>query len=232
MLDQAVRYGAILAQPEFKRGGKLLEIGSGSRGIAAFNLKEAVGVDPLFREKPAPGLIAIQASATALPLRTGCFDRVVCSDVLEHLDASDRPAAIWEMIRVARGTIFLACPCGDGARKVDRRLAGLYRFSRIRWPDWLEEHLQKRIPDADQIRDALLQQGATWREISGESTLMHFIVSLLISSRFLNRLWASIFSGKPRRVDLFARLRLMPHSRPYRRLWVIHTAGEGQSKTV
>jgi hypothetical protein len=99
-------------------------------------------------------------------------------------------------------------------------------------PDWLEEHLQKKIPDADEIRKALLQQGATWREIIGESTLMHFIISLLISSRFLNRLWALIFSGKPRRAESFAGLRLLPNSRPYRRLWIIHAAGEGQSKTV
>lgn len=221
MLDQAIRYGAILAQPEFGENGRILEVGSGSRGLTVFIRDPVIGVDVGFREKPDALIMAIRAPATALPLRDKCLEQVVCSDVLEHMGKEDRPKAIEEMIRVTKGTFFLACPCGRGAHRIDRWLLRAYRVLSIKPPDWLEEHLRMGIPEPEDIRDVLKSQTLSWREEKGESTFVHAKVSLLISARFLNNLWSSIIRNRADLAGRIARWAKFPGVSPYRRLWIV-----------
>lgn len=47
-------------------------------------------------------------SVYALPFEDGAFDAVICSEVLEHLDAPDR--ALEEVLRVARRVAFVTVP--------------------------------------------------------------------------------------------------------------------------
>jgi ubiquinone/menaquinone biosynthesis C-methylase UbiE len=47
-------------------------------------------------------LFVLQASATALPLRAGTFDAVLCSHLLKHLSAQDLRAVLHEVHRVLR----------------------------------------------------------------------------------------------------------------------------------
>ncbi len=221
MLDQAIRFGAILAQPEFDGEGTILEVGSGSQGISAFLTDKVVGVDVAFAEAPTRGMIAVRASALHLPLRDGSFDRVVCSDMMEHLTALERPEAVQELLRVTNRHLFIACPCDEAARRADEQLMKLYRWLGILPPEWLEDHLQKRIPDSREIEEPLGERKARWKAITGESTASHFIVSLLISMRWLNRIWARIFSYKPDRAKVLARCRLLRSRRHYRKMWLI-----------
>lgn len=221
MLDQAIRFGAILAQPEFEKGGNLLEVGSGSRGISALINEKVIAIDVAFTERPAPGMTAVKASATHLPLRGNCFDRAVCSDMLEHLVADQRSGAIAELLRVTRRTLFLACPCDEHARRTDERLARLYKTLRITPPEWLSDHLQKIIPDSQAIRNILAAQGANWREITGESAGAHFLVSLLISSKILNRFWALLFTNRADRAKRLGEWGWIRGRKHYRKLWVI-----------
>lgn len=221
MLDQAIRFGAILAQPEFQGAGNLLEVGSGSRGITAFLKEPVIGVDVKFVGQLSPNLTPLKASATDLPFRNGSFDRVVCSDMLEHLESHQRKIAIMELLRITKGTLFLAFPCDDAARRMDRRLSSIYKSFGVKTPDWLEDHLHKVIPDSETIRQALIEQHAAHREISGESALMHFLVSLLTSMKILNRLWEKIFGGKPERIQRFATMPILRMGWHYRKLWVI-----------
>lgn len=221
MLDQAIRFGAILSQPEFSRSGVLLEVGSGQQGISAFMEERVIGVDIRFGGNPAQEITPIKASATALPLGDACFDRVICSDMLEHLTTDDRPRAIDELIRMTKGTLFLACPCGEAARRADEWLGKLYRFMDITPPGWLEEHLGRRIPDPEEITEALRRLGLSWREVPGESAITHVIVSLLIGFKFLNTFWRSIFQKRADRARRIASLGSFLGTSPYRRLWVV-----------
>jgi len=221
MLDQAIRFGAIFAQPEFRAGGKTLEVGSGSRGLAAFTKDPVIGVDIAFENRPCANLSAIRASATNLPLFDATFDRVVCSDMLEHLHPSQRKDAIRELLRVTRGTLFLACPCDEGARQVEDRLSKLYQMLGVSAPDWLQDHLRKVIPDSDAIRQTLDEHKASWREITGESTTAHFFVSLLISIKIINRLWEFIFRGRANAAKRLGSARILVGRRHYRKLWVV-----------
>ncbi len=224
MLDQAIRFGAILAQPEFSASGSILEVGSGSLGITAFINEPVVGVDVCFNRAPAEGMKGITASVTALPFADRSFDRVICSDMLEHIPENVRPAAIKELIRVTRRTLFLACPCGEEARRMDGWLSRLYRFFTLPVPDWLEEHQAETIPDPEAIQSVLSESGVPYREIGGESALAHFVISLLISTKFMNNVWKSIFQDRPDRAVNAAHLARFPGSTAYRRLWIINAA--------
>ncbi len=222
MLDQSLRFGAVLSQPEFNNGGTLLEVGSGPRGITAFVEDSVVGVDVHFSEKLSTGMTAIKASSTALPLQDESFDRVVCSDMLEHLSANERELAISELLRVTRKTLFLTCPCGEGSRRVDGWLAKLYQTLGIPMPDWLKEHLEKKVPDPEEIRDVLEEQKTTFSEHVRETTFIYLLVGLMSSSRILNKFWQSIFSGRPDRAKKLAKLNLFSEMAPCRRLWVVN----------
>ncbi|RJP72891.1 MAG: class I SAM-dependent methyltransferase [Candidatus Zixiibacteriota bacterium] len=224
MLDQAIRFGAILAQPEFEAAGRLLEVGSGFRGITAFVRQPVVGVDVNFSETPTATLTALRASATELPLKDRSFDGVVCSDMLEHLPEGTRAAAIREMLRVTRGALFLACPCGRSARRVDALLGRLYRALRVPLPAWLQEHLALGLPEPAAIRRALNETGARWREIPGENALMHFLVVLLISTRIFNRFWNCWLYRNPGAARRLGTSSLLSGRRLYRRLWVVQPA--------
>lgn len=221
MLDKSLRFGAILLQPEFNRGGSLLEVGSGSKGIAAFVRDPVVGVDICFTEKPANGMIAIQASSAALPFADESFERVVSSDMLEHLDFEERALAIREMMRVTKRTLFITCPCGEGARLADRRLANLFSALRLPVQEWLKEHLDKRVPDPEEIEDTLHELNVEFKEIPLETIFLYSLVGLLSSNRGLNALWDSIFSGRPDRARSIAQWNLLPQLKSCRRLWVI-----------
>ncbi|MCX6638948.1 MAG: methyltransferase domain-containing protein [bacterium] len=229
MLDQAIRFGAILSQHEFQSGGLLLEVGSGSRGITDFVAENVIGVDIAFAQKPAFGLKAIKASATALPFKDNRCDRVISSDMLEHLSGEQRPAAIREMLRVTGGTLLMACPCGEPARRIDHYIAELYHLLKINPPDWLQEHLQQKLPDAATIRDILTNNGVAFKEIPGESTLTHFLVSLLISTNWLNRFWSRLFLRQPERACNLSRLPLLRLGQDYRTLWVVRFTPEHSS---
>jgi hypothetical protein len=221
MLDQAIRFGAIISQPKFKSGGRLLEVGSGDEGISVFIDDPVIGADIAFRDVSNLAIKAIKASALKLPFGDAAFERVVCSDMLEHLAESDRAAAISELVRVTGGVLFLACPCGGPARWADNLLYGIYRILPVRTPDWLKEHIQRRIPDTKSIREAIGETGARYHEVKGESIFTHFIVSFLISSRILNNIWRNWYYKKPGKAKAAAVLGRWPWFFPYRRLWVI-----------
>jgi len=223
MLDQAIRFGAILDQPKFEGERTILEVGSGSLGISAFIPDKVIGVDIAFAECPAPNLQAVRASALHLPLRDRSFNRVVCSDMMEHLTIEERPTAIQELLRVTKGHLFIACPCDEAARRTDRRLMKLYRSLGIRPPDWLEDHLLKRIPDNQEIEGPLGERKACWKVVVGESAKAHFIVSLLIASRWLNRFWERVFSGRPERAKSIGSCRILQGRKYYRRLWIVES---------
>lgn len=221
MLDQAIRFGTITAHPDFSSEGMLLEVGSGSRGISDFTAQPVVGVDVAFATAPAPGMCAVRASALHLPFKNGAFEQVVCSDMLEHLAASQRIAAVRELVRVTRARLFLSFPCDAAAREADSRLSRFYRRLGIREPDWLLQHLERTIPDSGVVDQALDEIRVRVSRYDGESACAHCWISLLISMRWLNTIWRTILSGKPSRARKLSKFGVLRGKKHYRRLWVI-----------
>lgn len=221
MLDQAIRYGSILAQPEFEGSDTILEVGSGTGGISSFTGDQVVGVDIRFEGRKSENLSAVRASVTALPFRNASFNRVICSDVMEHLPDEARPKALEELVRITGETLFLACPCGQPARRLDSFLFKLYESLKISPPEWMIEHIRMGIPDAESIRSVLRHCSVSFRELPGESWITHFVVTLLISSRLLNNFWRRVFLKNTGRVRKIGRISILTGRSPYRRLWVV-----------
>jgi hypothetical protein len=124
-------------------------------------------------------------------------------------------------VRVTKGALFLAFPCDEAAREVDRRLFKLYQFFKVPTPEWLAEHQRYHLPDSKVVRELLTAEKVAWREVSGERSLTHFIVSLLISSKALNALWSMIFRNRPNRVLRMGSIPLLHGEPHYRLLWVV-----------
>jgi SAM-dependent methyltransferase len=151
-LDQALRYAPVLRFLRSHRTSHILEVGSGSSGLAAWWQGPVVGVDLRFDGESLPNLVTVEASATALPFPDRSFDAVVCTDVLEHLSADVRADAFAEMLRVSSGVVWVAFPSGPDALRADRAVGELCRILRREPPGWLEDHREFGLPERSDAR--------------------------------------------------------------------------------
>jgi SAM-dependent methyltransferase len=168
MLNQLARYSAVLPLLGGSKEGKLLEVGSGSEGIARF-LKEGWEITVSDRDFSDYGVVRVdsddrlkrvQADVTELPFADGEFDVVLALDLLEHVPAELRERALRELARVSRLRLIVGCPCGEPALRFDRGLARWYRLLPTRSvPRWLEEHLENGFPEGAEIEAALTPFG-------------------------------------------------------------------------
>ncbi len=106
--------------------GSCLDVGCGSSRILA-SLGRVVGVDVLVRKlrwARKYGKPLVNASAFDLPFRDASFDCVICSEVIEHIPAGQKP--FLEMQRVLKdgGVLILGTP--DYGRLSWRVIEGMY----------------------------------------------------------------------------------------------------------
>jgi ubiquinone/menaquinone biosynthesis C-methylase UbiE len=194
MLNQLARYSAVVPLTEECAGTTLLEVGSGSEGIARFagdrwqiTVSDRDFSDYGAVEVPDDGLRRIEGDVTDLPFGDREFDVVVALDLLEHLPASARPTALRELARVTRSRLVAGCPCGERALRADRQLARYYAIQPRATPPWLVEHLENGFPAAELLRETLNPFG-TVRLLPNERIGAHLTVSLLEGTPYLARL--------------------------------------------
>ena len=163
-----------LATLGLQKGDRVLDVGCGTgrhtHGMYAALPCHVVGLDRDFTnvsttlqgfyDYPVPRPVGqkshftlMAGNAYRLPFKDGCFDTVVCSEVLEHLD--DYTRALREIHRVLKpnGTLMVSVP----------------RF----WPEWICWQLSKeyqntpgghvRIFRTRQLKNAVKQQGFHFR---------------------------------------------------------------------
>jgi SAM-dependent methyltransferase len=207
MLNQLARYSAVVPLAEECRGTTLLEVGSGSEGIARFasenwqiTVSDRDFSDYGAVEVPDDGLRRIEGDVTKLPFDDGEFDVVVALDLLEHLPPYLRPVALEELARVSRRRLVAGCPCGEAALRADRWLARYYAVQPRATPPWLVEHLENGFPSAELLRDTLAPYGSV-RLVPNERIGAHLVVSILEGTPYLARLMlrfaAKLESGMP-----------------------------------
>jgi SAM-dependent methyltransferase len=151
-LDQALRYARVIDLLHARGATQILEVGSGSSGLAAWWPGPVVGVDLHFNGDPVPNLTTVRASATELPFPDKSFDAVICTDVFEHLPTELRAPAFAEMQRVSAGLVWVAFPSGDHARRADATIHRLLRLLRRDTPGWLIDHEEYGLPSARDAR--------------------------------------------------------------------------------
>ena len=135
---EARRVKTILRFLDLKEGDRLLEVGCGAGNILEMTPpSQRFGVDlstfVLEKAKQRLNKTAqlFQANAQSLPLKSGVFQRVICSEVLEHL--LDPAAALQEIGRIldSHGAAILSVPNEPLINRIKRILVGLGIFNRL-----------------------------------------------------------------------------------------------------
>jgi ubiquinone/menaquinone biosynthesis C-methylase UbiE len=181
-LNHLVRFEPVLALvlSAGSPGGTLLDVGSGSQGIARLLPDDwcATAVDANFDDyAPTSGPRRLASDqqvgdVRALPFEDARFDVTVAVDLIEHIAAADRAQAVSEICRVSRRRAVIACPAGEAALRADRRLAAHFTRDGRPVPPWLQEHLQNGFPAVAELVAAATRFGEV-RTLGNESISAH-----------------------------------------------------------
>lgn len=133
----------------------ILEIGSGSLGIAPYIGKPIIGIDVDFAGPQIDILTKIRGSATKIPFKNKSFNIVLMVDVLEHLPTKERKKAIEEAVRVSNRLLVIATPEGKLSEQEDHYLSKYYkRVYGKEFPFYIE-HLGYGLPRREWINDTI-----------------------------------------------------------------------------
>ncbi len=185
--DAALRYLPIVKILKKNRWDNLniLEVGSGSYGIAPYLKKKITGVDLFFDEPNFPLLERIKGSAVKLPFNDKQFDIVLLSDVLEHLPRDQRKKALGEAVRVGMKAVIIGGPFGSRAAEQDRELAQFSKKKLGRMHKFFIDHLKFGLPEISDIKSYLKNNpGVKGVQVEGQylnldvrSWIMKFFIS-------------------------------------------------------
>lgn len=155
MLNWLTRYAPLTAELELDESGALresvLDVGCGPYGLSIVAPAATfAGVEVIFEEPVAPGMVAIRYDPGPLPFEDGAFDSVISLDVLEHVPPEARAGFVAELVRVSARRVFLACP-SDEAVWAEEVLKQVYAAQGIPLPGWLNEHDEHGLPTAAEI---------------------------------------------------------------------------------
>lgn len=183
MFNQMMRYVPIADLVEKESPSRILEVGSGIRGIRLY-LPDVpvVGVDIDFtglRNAKDPGFYPVKAMVEALPFGDSSFEIVVCSDTLEHVPREEREDVIRELWRVAGKKVFLAFPVEETYSRWEKRLEKFYRFFGKGLPDWMRDHIEKGLPRGNDISGFLSVNKIPFHVVPNENNMAHFIVMMI-----------------------------------------------------
>jgi SAM-dependent methyltransferase len=176
MINWKVRYAALLERyPQLSDPDRrILEVGSGTEGIARYLKRVVVGVDHAFGSTVNQHLTPVRGSILNLPFSEDAFDDVICVDTLEHVAHGERLRAILELIRVARRRVIISGPAGAFAESGDAAYADHIARRRGSVPSWLEEHLRYGIPSLGDLLEMLLTSGHPFTVHVNEGVIQHY----------------------------------------------------------
>jgi len=155
-INMKLRYAPVVARLKKLRmqnkNLKVLEVGSGSKGVTRFFKYPVVGMDIEFQKYKNRHLKEITSSATQrFPFKDNEFDVVIAVDAIEHIPENKRLKSLQEMIRVSKKYIMITCPCK--LTKWDKRVMEKWPKNSATYLN-VKEHIDCGIPDGKKIEDA------------------------------------------------------------------------------
>lgn len=153
--EVAIRYLPIVAKIKKNNYQSVLEVGSGSLGIAPYLGHPVTGLDKSFQPPYFPLLNRVVGSGKKIPFPDKSFDVVIAVDVLEHVAPAARTKIISEMRRVAKRGVIVAVPVGEKATEQDRQLNEAYQKIHGHTFPFLDEQLGFGLPTKEEIKRAI-----------------------------------------------------------------------------
>lgn len=150
--ETALRYSPIV-EIIMNKGwekSKILEIGSGSYGIAPYLKRLIDGIDVEFDEPEYPLLKQIKLGKN-WPFKEGEYEIVILSDVLEHIPKKDRAKTIKLAVEAASKAVIISGPFGEEAFEQDKELAEYSKKKIGEMHRFLEEHLEYGLPEVEEV---------------------------------------------------------------------------------
>jgi SAM-dependent methyltransferase len=145
---------------ELPPGARVLEVGSGSEGLATWWKHPFVGVDIKFEFRRPPNMLSVQGDAAHLPFADDTFDLVVCVAVLLHMEGVATVEAVCHEIgRVTRGKAVVVTPAGVPAHESDLRMLAWLRRSEIDIGQWFSDQVSRGALSPGVVKDALGEHG-------------------------------------------------------------------------
>ena len=180
MLNQLVRYEPVVQLVRELENASVLEVGSGSAGLARWlGDRPVTALDTSFDDygarddTPPRDGTSVRGDAMDMPFPDASFDVVVALDVLEHIARIDRPRVLAELARTARRRVVVGCPTGCAAFEADERLAErLTRRGHDLTGTWLAEHLERGFPTDEELVEPLRPFGVV-RTFGNENIRAH-----------------------------------------------------------
>lgn len=219
LLNRAARFFPILKELKklLSRESSLLEVGSGPLGLGEFWKKSFVGCDVIFPFPPIAHMRAVRSSGHELPFAARSFDAVVVSDVLEHVPPDKRSQVVAEALRVARGVVVFAYPCGSAAFALDQRLYQDLKTRKVPPPEWLEEHMVHAFPDERLFSEGI--PGWTVKVIPNETLIFHYWMIRSETYRICDYAFRLALRIAPRLVERL--LQRMDREPSYRKIFIL-----------
>jgi len=193
--DEALRY---LPISDFILRGeidnpKVLEVGSGVKGITPYIPFQITGVDVSFSGEIAKTLTPVCLSGAMLPFPDKSYDYVISVDMLEHVPESERAKIIMELLRVANKWVILAVPCGKLSEAHDKGLDELYQQVKGERYHFFRDHIENGLPAKEELVACI----RACAEKLGLSADIQVIGNVSLKARtFFMRLWITAKTPK------------------------------------
>lgn len=197
-LNQLFRYSKIVKLIKKENPKTILEIGSGTQGIGKYISRKFVGCDinlsdiEIGKSIPSKNSSLIKGSALCLPFKDNVFQLVISLDMLEHIKLDEREQTIKEAYRVAKEKVIFAFPCGESAIKYDKKIKKWFDLIKKSQRFWLLEHIEKKLPLKEDIIEILNRNRMSFKILSNENILLHYLVIILESIPVINIYLAQI----------------------------------------
>ncbi len=178
-INTKIRYAPVVTKlrwlKNLNKNLKVLEVGSGSKGITRFFKHQIIGVDLEFQDYKNKYLNEVQIYPNKkYPFKDNEFDVVVAVDVIEHIPRKERKRVLKEMLRVSKKYIMITCPFTIS--RWDKKVL-------VNWPKSSEtyknikEHIDCGIPNSKEIEESF--KGCRMNMIYGEHPAVAYYIKLM-----------------------------------------------------
>ncbi len=209
---------------------EVLEVGSGTKGLAEYYDGKILGIDNAFDRTAGPKLANIRHKVgliTKLPVKDNSYPVVVCLDTYEHMPQKDRRPGLEELLRVTKpeGIIIIGFPTGEWSAKLERIIEKQFKKNYQYDHPWLTEHREFGLPKVE-----LLEQWIKQSKVNSEIVdrianvnlgiwwFYHWLFTVNIGRR-----WAKWLLRFNQQIMQFGRLPVPPY---YRQILVIKKYGK------